>query len=57
MAMSSMVISIIFTIVILLLSILTISKGYGYKHKVDPEIDPIREDYEQKEDSQISQFK
>lgn len=36
MAMSAMVISIILTVVILLLSLLTISKGYGYKHTIDP---------------------
>lgn len=36
MATWSLVASIIFTIVILLLSLLTISKGYGFKHTVDP---------------------
>jgi len=33
---SALVISLILTVVILLLSLLTISKGYGYKHSIDP---------------------
>lgn len=34
--MVTLIVSIILTLVILYLSLLTISKGYGYKHKVDP---------------------
>lgn len=34
--MIAMIVSIIFTLVVLVLSLITISKGYGYKHKVDP---------------------
>lgn len=41
MQLSAMIISILFTIVVLVLSIITISKGYGYKHKIDPMVDPI----------------
>lgn len=37
-----MVISIVFTIAILALTLLTISKGYGYKHTVDPKADGDR---------------
>lgn len=36
MEMYVIVVSVIFTILVLVLSILTITKGYGYKHKVDP---------------------
>lgn len=43
-----LIISIIFTIVVLALSILTISKGYGYKHKIDPPVDPSEHQYEKK---------
>lgn len=47
MVMYIIIISFIFTIVILLMSIFTISKGYGYKHKVDSksDVDPIVEKY------------
>lgn len=31
-----MVISIVLTVLVLILSLITISKGYGYKHTVDP---------------------
>lgn len=34
--MSAIVISILFTVFILALSLVTISKGYGFKHTVDP---------------------
>lgn len=44
MELSSMLISIFLTIVVLVMSIITITKGYGYKHKVDPLIDPMPED-------------
>lgn len=36
MSMSAMVISILLTVFILVLSLVTISKGYGFKHTVDP---------------------
>lgn len=32
---SVMVISLVFTIAVLALTLLTISKGYGYKHTID----------------------
>jgi len=38
MGMSAMVISIVLTIVVLLLTLLTISQGYGYKHTIDPPV-------------------
>lgn len=41
--MSALVISIILTVVILALSILTITKGYGYKHTIDPAVDSEEE--------------
>lgn len=34
--MTTLIVSIILTLIILYLSLLTISKGYGYKHKIDP---------------------
>lgn len=43
MATSALVISIILTVGILLLSLLTITKGYGYKHTVDPLVDEDKE--------------
>ncbi|HEX6593190.1 MAG TPA: YtzI protein [Bacillota bacterium] len=36
MMMTSLVISMLLTIFVLVLSIVVISKGYGYKHKIDP---------------------
>ncbi|MGE7762687.1 YtzI protein [Peribacillus sp. NPDC097895] len=38
-----LVISIIVILIVLALSVLTIGKGYSYKHTVDP-IDPLPED-------------
>jgi len=35
-AVSALVISIILTVIILILTLVTISKGYGYKHTIDP---------------------
>ncbi len=35
MIMTVMIVSIVFTIAILALTLLTISKGYGYKHTID----------------------
>jgi len=49
MAMSAMVISIILTVVILLLSLLTISKGYGYKHTIDPPVKNENEDIKEEQ--------
>ena len=43
-----LIISIVFTIAVLVLSILTICKGYGYKHKIDPPIDPAEQSIEKK---------
>lgn len=40
----SMFVSIIGTIVVLILTIITITKGYGYKHTVD-ELPPEEEEY------------
>lgn len=45
MEMYIVVISTILTLIILVLSIVTISKGYGYKHKIDPPVDPSKYDY------------
>jgi len=47
MEMTSMVVSIIFTVIVLILSVLTITKGYGYKHTVDPP--PEKEDVHENE--------
>jgi len=48
---TSLVISILLTLVILYLSMLTITKGYGYKHTIDPlvedENDETRKQHEQ----------
>ncbi|MBL3642573.1 YtzI protein [Bacillus sp. RHFB] len=43
-----LVISIIVILIVLALSVLTIGKGYSYKHTVDP-IDPLPEDEGKKE--------
>ncbi|MEI3604110.1 YtzI protein [Pseudogracilibacillus sp. SE30717A] len=45
--MSAFVISILLTVGILILSLLTISKGYGYKHTIDPLVDEEKE-YQEK---------
>lgn len=51
---TSMVISIILTVVILLLTVLTISKGYGFKHTIDP-VEPLeKNEDEQNKDSKTS---
>lgn len=44
-----LVISIIVILIVLALSVLTISKGYGYKHTVDP-IDPLPNTDQEKKD-------
>ena len=31
-----LVVSLILTVIVLILSLITISKGYGYKHTIDP---------------------
>lgn len=49
-----MVVSVILTIIVLILTIITITKGYGYKHKVDPLVDPIPEEKEQDNKQKIS---
>lgn len=36
MVMWSIIVGVIFTIAVLLLTLLTIQKGYGYKHTIDP---------------------
>lgn len=41
-----MIASIVFTLIILLLTLITIQKGYGYNHTIDPSPE---EDYQQKE--------
>ncbi|RFU60178.1 YtzI protein [Bacillus sp. V59.32b] len=41
------VIGIVIVLTVLLLSVLTINKGYSYKHTVDP-IDPITDEDEKK---------
>lgn len=40
------IVSIGFTLLVLALSLLTISKGYAFKHTIDP-IDPLPEDTEE----------
>ncbi|MGM8212510.1 YtzI protein [Virgibacillus sp. W0430] len=46
--MATLVVSILLTLIILYLSLLTISKGYAFKHTVDP-IDPVEEqDHQEK---------
>ncbi|PLT32202.1 YtzI protein [Bacillus sp. V5-8f] len=42
-----LIIGIIIVLVVLLLSVLTINKGYGYKHTIDS-VDPIPDDEENK---------
>lgn len=46
MSTTALVISIVLTIGVLLLSLLTISQGYGFKHTVDP---PVKRDNEEEE--------
>lgn len=48
--MMIMVASIIGTIVIAILSIMTLTEGYGYKHKVDPPINKEEDKYTYKPD-------
>jgi len=43
MLMWSIIASIIFTLIILVLTLVTIQQGYGYKHTIDP---PAKETYE-----------
>lgn len=50
----SMFVSIVGTIIVLILSIITISKGYGYKHKVDElptEVDEQQKTYDTNNES------
>ncbi len=53
--MTVMVISIIFTIVVAILSVMTLTEGYGYKHKIDPPVNKDEHEYtyrsEEKEES------
>lgn len=37
----SIVASIIFTLIILILTLVTIQKGYGYKHTIDPPVNEV----------------
>lgn len=41
--MTVFIVSIGFTLLVLVLSLFTISKGYSFKHKIDP-IDPLPEE-------------
>lgn len=34
--MTIVVVSVIFTLIVLVLSIMTLTEGYGYKHTIDP---------------------
>lgn len=36
MATTALIVSIVLTAIVLVLSLVTISKGYGYKHTIDP---------------------
>lgn len=47
----SMFVSIVGTIIVLILSIITITKGYGFKHTVD-ELPSKQDDHEQEERSE-----
>ncbi len=49
MGMSAMVISIVLTVVVLLLTLLTISQGYGYKHTIDPPVNKDEHDNERQD--------
>ncbi|HZW67182.1 MAG TPA: YtzI protein [Pseudogracilibacillus sp.] len=42
----SIVASIIFTVIILILTLVTIQQGYGYKHTIDPPVSKSDEDGE-----------
>lgn len=46
--MTVIIVSIGFTLVVLVLSIVTITKGYAFKHSVDP-IDPLPEEIDENE--------
>lgn len=53
----SMFVSIVGTIIVLILTIITISKGYGYKHKID-ELPPEEQSEEIDNDTKhkVAQF-
>lgn len=38
MAMTVLIVSIVLTVIVLVLSLITIQKGYGYKHTIDPPV-------------------
>lgn len=49
MLMWSIVASIIFTVIILILTLVTIQQGYGYKHTIDPPVHKTNEHQEKEE--------
>lgn len=44
----SIVASVIFTLIILILTLVTIQQGYGYKHTIDPPLRQETDDYQEK---------
>lgn len=46
----SIVASIIFTVIILILTLVTIQQGYGYKHTIDPPVHKTEEQEERMEE-------
>lgn len=45
----SIVASIVFTLIVLILTLITIQQGYGYKHTIDPPVNK-RDDEDEKPD-------
>lgn len=50
----SIVVSIIFTVIILLLTLLTIQQGYDYKHTIDPPVQPSDEEETNEEEKETN---
>lgn len=55
MLMPIMIGSIILTIVVAILSVMTLTEGYGYKHKIDPPINKDEHEYTYKSEEKESQ--
>jgi len=49
MVATSMIVSLVLTLIVLALTLLTISKGYGYKHTIDPKVPENEEEQTKKE--------
>ena len=50
--MTIIIVGIALTLLVLILSLVTITKGYSFKHSVDP-IDPMPEDLNQNKENDI----